>query len=264
MSSRRRLTSLFIGLLKRDRKSFQRLAGACFKENDRRFYSTALLKRSRRLDDRLSIEIRTSGRIFRRHRQFRTLFKQSGLSHIVNVKTGDQRQAGTDANVKLILHAESGQKSDEISLDYLFRDDFERGQLDSFQLKNLGHLGDIHKIELWRDNSGLGADWYVDYIEIENVDSRQRFVFPLFRWIKAHKHYIVRHMDNCLPQYDEEPDYRAEELEEKRRHYHCMAKFDGGPAQVSNAPATGIGNEPSHEKTNNLGFRPGPTQTSIC
>ena len=25
-----------------------------------------------------------------------------------------------------------------------------------------------------------------------------------------------------------------------------------------------ITNEPSHEKTNNLGFRPGPTQTGLC
>ena len=233
--SRRRLTFLLLGLLKRDSsKAFQRLTCACFGEYDKRSYSTFALSRPRvRLDDHLSVEFRANDLSARRHQQIRTLFKQSGLSHIVSVKTGDQLQAGTDANVKLILHAEAGQKSDEISLDYLFRDDFERGQLDSFQLKNLGHLEDIHKIELWRDNKGLGADWYVDYIEIENVNSRQRFVFPLFRWIKAHKHYIVRHMDNCLPQLDEEPEYRWEELEEKRKHYHCMMKFDGGPAQVS-------------------------------
>ena len=162
----------------------------------------------------------------------RNLFAHSKLSYIVNVKTGDQLQAGTDANVKLVLHAESGEKSEAIPLDYMFRDDFERGQLDSFQLKNISHLKDIHKIELWRDNSGIGSDWFVDYIEIEDVDSRKRFMFPLFRWIKAHKHYIVRHMDNCLPQFDPEQEYRREELEAKRKEYGCYMKIAGGPAQV--------------------------------
>ena len=161
----------------------------------------------------------------------RKLFKHSNVSYIVSVKTGDQLQAGTDAHVRLILHAES-EKSESILLDYPFRDDFERGQLDTFQLKNLGHLKDIHKIELWRDNFGGGAEWFVDYIEVEDVSSRKRFMFPLFRWIRANKHYIVRHMDNCLPQFDHEPEYRREELEAKRKEYQCAMRIDGGPAQV--------------------------------
>ena len=233
----RRLSFLFLGLNKRDRKAFHKLIGTSFREYDMKYegsYSTCALSRSRvRLHERLSVEYCARDRGARQQQPIRTLFKHSALSHIISVKTGDQLQAGTDANVKLVLHAESGQKSDEISLNYLFRDDFERGQLDTFQLKNLRHLKDIHKIELWRDDSGLGADWYVDYIEIEDVNSRKRFVFPLFRWIKAHKQYIVRHMDNCLPQFDEEPEYRQEELEERRRHYQCQIRVDGGPAQVS-------------------------------
>ena len=167
-------------------------------------------------------------------RQVRTLFQQSSnVSYIVTVKTGDQLLAGTDANVRIVLHAESGEKSSAISLNHPFRDDFERGQSDIFKLKNLGHLKDIHKIEIWRDDSGHGAEWFVDYIEIQNVNSEEQFLFPIFRWIKPNRRYIVRHMDNCLPQFDPEPDYRREELEAKRNQYQCNMRIDGGPAQVS-------------------------------
>lgn len=228
----KRLTFLRYGFRKADRKEFMKFLDKCPRTTSsvpKGFYSS--FAQLFRLRDYATVH--TSCRHGTRLQQVRTLFSHSNLSYIVNVKTGDQRQSGTDANVKLVLHSESGKKSEEIALNRLFRDDFEQGQLDTFQLKNLGHLKDIHKIEVWRDDSGLGADWYVDYVEVEDVNSRKRFMFPLFRWIKANKHYLVRHMDNCLPQFDEEPGYRHEDLVEKRKQYQCATKVDGAPAQVS-------------------------------
>lgn len=166
----------------------------------------------------------------------KSIFSYSDVDYVVNVKTGDQIHAGTDANVFIILHSETGEKSKPIKLDYFFRDDFERGQLDVFQLKAIAHLKDIHKIELWRDEKGLASEWFLDYIEIESVASRKRFMFPAFRWIKPNKHYVIRHMDNCLPQFEPEPVYRAEELQQKKEHYECAMKVPGGPAQVSHRP----------------------------
>ncbi|KAL4229828.1 Arachidonate 5-lipoxygenase [Mactra antiquata] len=162
----------------------------------------------------------------------RSIFAYRNVDYIVDVKTGDQIHAGTDANVYIILHSETEEQTKPIKLDYLFRDDFERGQLDSFQLKNIGHLHDITKLELWRDNSGFASDWFVDYIEIEAIQSRKRFMFPLFRWIKPNRRYIVHHMDNCLPQFDPQPKYRQEEMEMKRSVYECGQKVPGGPSQV--------------------------------
>ena len=163
-------------------------------------------------------------------------FSYRDVDYVLNVKTGDQLHAGTDANIYIILHSESGEKSEPIKLDYLFRDDFERGQLDQFKLKSIAHLQDIHKIELYRDDKGVASDWYVDYIELESVASKKRFIFPAFRWIKPDRHYIIHHMDNCLPQMDPEPYYRTTELNQKREDYQCLMKVKGGPAQVSCFP----------------------------
>jgi arachidonate 5-lipoxygenase len=155
------------------------------------------------------------------------------VHYVANVKTGDQLHAGTDANIYIVLYSESGHKSKPINLDYFFRNDFERGQLDQFKLKNVSNLGDIHKIEIWRDDSGIGfSDWFLDYIEIEAEENQKQFMFPVFRWIKPHKHYIIHHMDNFLPQFDPEPKNRLEQLEEKRRAYECATKVPDGPAQV--------------------------------
>jgi len=162
----------------------------------------------------------------------KSIFSYSDIDYVLSVKTGDQLHAGTDANVRIVLHSENGEQSKPMKLDYLFRDDFERGQLDMFQLRDIAHLKDIHKIEIWRDGKGLASDWFVDYIEIESTASRKRFLFPLFRWVKEGRRYVVRHMDNCLPQEDPEPLYRKEELAEKRKHYQCESKYPGSPAQV--------------------------------
>lgn len=162
----------------------------------------------------------------------RSIFSYRNVDYVVNVKTGDQLHAGTDANVYISLYSETGEKTERIKLDYFFRDDFERGQLDSFQLKNIPRYNEIIKIELWRDNAGFGSDWFVDYIEIESIDSRKRFMFPLFRWIKPDRRYIIHHMDNYLPQFDPLPDYRLEEVEIKRAAYECQQKVPNGPSQV--------------------------------
>lgn len=163
----------------------------------------------------------------------RSIFSHRKVNYKVDVKTGDQLQAGTDAKVCIVLHGESGEISDPINLDYFFRDDFERGQLDIFQLQNMKDMKNIHKIEIWRNSVGLGPGWFLDYIEIEDISSTKRFMFPVFRWIKPHKHYVIHHMDNSLPQFDPEPEYRHEELEEKRTQYECTMKVPGGPSQAS-------------------------------
>lgn len=154
--------------------------------------------------------------------------------YIVCVKTGDQLHNGTDANVYIVLHSESGEKTTPINLDYFFRNDFERGQLDTFNLNNISLLNNISKIEIWRDDAGLGSEWFLDFVEIKAVETGNKFMFPVFRWIKPHKRYIIHLMDNFLPQFDPDPVYRLEEMEQKRINYQCAMKVPGGPAQVRN------------------------------
>ena len=68
------------------------------------------------------------------------------LDYEVQVKTGDVKGAGTDANVYLSLISESGIESRAIHLDCKWRDDFEKGNLDSFKVGGISKLGPIGKI----------------------------------------------------------------------------------------------------------------------
>lgn len=150
----------------------------------------------------------------------------------VLVKTGDRKRAGTDANVRIVLHGEDDNATQPVKLDKRFRDDFERGKLDDFQIKDDTYLEKIYKIELWRDNAGYSADWYVDVVEVQNCTTKESFYFPVYRWIKAHHHYEITHLDTSLPQFDPHRYQRKFELEDKRKVYELCPKVEGAPAQV--------------------------------
>ena len=155
---------------------------------------------------------------------------------VIYVKTGDKKHAGTDANVRIKLHNTSGVISDGLTLDNFFRNDFESGQLDVFPIKNMkmkDFSGAVARIEFWRDNAGLGADWYVDKIVVENRKTNDIYIFPVFRWIKPDSHYLIEHLDTSLPQFDPHKDQRKVELDDKREVYQTAQKVPYGPAQVT-------------------------------
>ncbi|OWF44209.1 arachidonate 5-lipoxygenase-like [Mizuhopecten yessoensis] len=151
----------------------------------------------------------------------------------ISVKTGDKKNAGTDANVEICLHCDDGNKTDTYNLDKFFRNDFERGQIDSFTVTGC-RLNKVNYIELWRDTGGILDDWYVDVIEV--VCSKQIFVFPFFRWIKPNYHYKVRHLDTSLPADDPFKEQREMELKDARKQYELTVKAPGLPPQVKNLP----------------------------
>ena len=158
------------------------------------------------------------------------------VDYIFFVRTGDRKNAGTDANIKVILYGDSGKKTDKIRLHNTFKNDFERGQLDTFNVKKQVKLRNLEKIELWRDNFGLGSEWYVDYITVRRKDRNDEFNFPIFRWIVAKKHYIFRLNDTMLPQQDPEAEQRWHELKTKKEKYIAIQKFAQGPSQVRFEP----------------------------
>ena len=63
--------------------------------------------------------------------------KGPSSEYTVYVRTGDRLNAGTDANVKIRLHDEKGNVSDDICLDNFFSNDFERGAFDQFDVSIL-------------------------------------------------------------------------------------------------------------------------------
>lgn len=156
--------------------------------------------------------------------------------YIIYVRTGDKKFAGTDANVKIKLHSENGNVSDDIVLDESFRNEFESGAIDTFNVKNLHGFGAISKIEFWRDDQGIADGWYVDRILIENQKNHDLYPFPVYRWIKADYHYVIKVTDTSLPQFDPDRDQRHMELDDKKKAYELSIKGPGMPAQVKKIP----------------------------
>ncbi|XP_064100109.1 polyunsaturated fatty acid lipoxygenase ALOX15B-like isoform X2 [Macrobrachium nipponense] len=63
------------------------------------------------------------------------------------------------------------------------------------------------------------------------------WVFPLQRWVAAHRKYQIYLHDTFLPQDDLHPSSRQTDLDEKRKEYTYKQNVEGGPAQIENLPS---------------------------
>lgn len=69
------------------------------------------------------------------------LFSTAKVEVEVTVKTGDVRGAGTDSNIYCALIDEEGKRSRDIILNCLWENNFERGDVDVFKVKEVGEIG---------------------------------------------------------------------------------------------------------------------------
>ncbi|XP_071319469.1 polycystin-1 [Trachinotus anak] len=103
-----------------------------------------------------------------------------GLYHYrVLVKTGWRRGAGTTAHVGISLYGmnKSGPR-------HLQRDGaFQRGSLDQFHLETDHNLGEVWKIRIWHDNTGLDPSWYVQHVVVWDPQTDHMFFFLLEDWL---------------------------------------------------------------------------------
>eukprot|EP00057_Strongylocentrotus_purpuratus_P032934 XP_789433.2 PREDICTED: arachidonate 5-lipoxygenase [Strongylocentrotus purpuratus] len=166
--------------------------------------------------------------------------KSSGFSRTkdynIHVKTGDRKGAGTDANVYIALHNDQGKRSRDIQLDCKFKNDFERGKVDTYPVSNLPNFGRISMIELWRDDAGLNDDWYVDSVTVDHVRSKERYIFPLHRWVRDVMKLFINENDISLPQDDLKQEQRQFELLKKRSLYEFECKSEGLIPQIKTFP----------------------------
>ena len=61
------------------------------------------------------------------------------------------------------------------------RDKWERDQIDEFSVESVG-LGDLKKIRLGHDNSGLKPGWYVSHATIDCPAVGKTWRFPVGKW----------------------------------------------------------------------------------
>ncbi|XP_034415177.1 polycystin-1 [Cyclopterus lumpus] len=105
-----------------------------------------------------------------------------GLYHYrVLVKTGWRRRAGTTAHVGISLYGVTKSGSRHLQRDGAFQ----RGSLDQFHLETDDNLGEIWKIRIWHDNTGLHPSWYVQHVVVWDPQTDHMFFFLLEDWLSV-------------------------------------------------------------------------------
>ncbi|KAJ4942095.1 hypothetical protein JOQ06_011964, partial [Pogonophryne albipinna] len=95
--------------------------------------------------------------------------------------TGDERGAGTDANVFVTLFGDYG-ITPKVHLASKSRTAFERGKTDVFRIRT-HNVGSLKKIRIEHDNTGLSANWFLDRVVVTDViRPHLRFYFACNNW----------------------------------------------------------------------------------
>uniref|UniRef100_H2ZAW4 PLAT domain-containing protein n=1 Tax=Ciona savignyi TaxID=51511 RepID=H2ZAW4_CIOSA len=100
----------------------------------------------------------------------------------VHVFTGDVFRGGTDANVFITIFGENGDTGERKLLkSETNTDKFERGKEDIFKLDAVD-LGKLFKVHIRHDNALIQPAWFLDRIELRNLNSGKVTVFPCGAW----------------------------------------------------------------------------------
>uniref|UniRef100_A0A3Q3WIH2 PLAT domain-containing protein n=1 Tax=Mola mola TaxID=94237 RepID=A0A3Q3WIH2_MOLML len=114
---------------------------------------------------------------------------EDALEHTykVSVRTGDMHGAGTDANVFLTIYGDLGDTGEhKLAKSENNKNKFERGEVDKFTIEAVD-LGQVFKIRVRHDNSMLAADWYLDQVEVVDVETEEAYMFLCERWLSTKK-----------------------------------------------------------------------------
>ena len=102
--------------------------------------------------------------------------------YVITVHTSDIRFAGTDASVYCRLHGD-GVTTEAFLLENS-ADNFERNKTDRFYIRGID-VGQWQSLEIWHDNSGLGAGWHLDYVKVKDEAAGVEMTFPCGSWLDA-------------------------------------------------------------------------------
>ncbi|CAD5121003.1 DgyrCDS9547 [Dimorphilus gyrociliatus] len=109
------------------------------------------------------------------------------IKYTVDVYTGDQSGAGTNANVFLTMYGSKGDSGEQqLTKSETHFDKFERNHCDKFYIEN-ADLGKLFKIFIRHDDSGLRSDWFLDRVEINDEFHGDKYIFYCERWLAKKK-----------------------------------------------------------------------------
>ena len=102
--------------------------------------------------------------------------------YIIQIQTGKKMLTKTNADVFIRLYDDRNQQSEDILLEQSVTNKipFDKQALDEFHTGTWKNLSDLKKIQLWftgEKNQG----WIVEFVQIEDLDSRRIYCFPVVR-----------------------------------------------------------------------------------
>ncbi|XP_014828891.1 PREDICTED: arachidonate 5-lipoxygenase [Poecilia mexicana] len=154
-------------------------------------------------------------------------------SYTVTVATGSQWFAGTDDYVYITLVGTEG-CSERTLLDKPLYNDFERGAVDSYNVKVDENLGDIVLVKIEKKKYWMQDDWYCRYVTIK-TPCGDYVEFPCFRWLVDDKEVVLRDGRAFLPQDDKTSivkQHRQKELDQRRKAYRWKEWQPGFPLSI--------------------------------
>ncbi|XP_036179562.1 lipoxygenase homology domain-containing protein 1 isoform X1 [Myotis myotis] len=109
--------------------------------------------------------------------------KDKSTTFQVTIKTGDKKNAGTDANVFITLFG----TQDDTGMALLKSsktnsNPFERDSIDVFTVEALD-LGDLWRVRIGHDNSGKAPGWFVEWVEVDAPSLGKSMTFPCGLWL---------------------------------------------------------------------------------
>uniref|UniRef100_A0A673AWU2 Arachidonate 5-lipoxygenase a n=1 Tax=Sphaeramia orbicularis TaxID=375764 RepID=A0A673AWU2_9TELE len=154
--------------------------------------------------------------------------------YTVTVATGSQWFAGTDDYIYITLVG-TERCSERTLLDKPLYNDFERGAVDSYDVRVGEILGDIVLVKIEKKKYWVQDDWYCRYVTVK-TPAGDYVEFPCFRWLVDDKEVVLRDgQGSHLPQ-DEKTSlvkqHRQKELETRRKTYRWKEWQPGFPMSI--------------------------------
>ncbi|KAJ8248593.1 hypothetical protein GJAV_G00243660 [Gymnothorax javanicus] len=154
-------------------------------------------------------------------------------NYTVTVATGTQWFAGTDSYIYVTLVG-SERVSEKSLLDKPLYNDFERGAVDSYDVKVAEDLGEIVFVKIEKRKYWIQDDWYCRYITVK-TPSGEYLEFPCYRWVADDKEVVLRDGRARLPQQDHTrlvKQHRLKELETRQKLYRWREWQPGFPMSI--------------------------------
>ncbi|KAM6997168.1 polyunsaturated fatty acid 5-lipoxygenase [Tautogolabrus adspersus] len=154
-------------------------------------------------------------------------------AYTVTVSTGSQWFAGTDDYIYITLIG-TERCSERTLLDKPLYNDFERGAVDSYDVRVGEDLGDIVLVKIEKKKYWVQDAWYCKYITVK-TPSGDYIEFPCFRWLVDDKEMVLRDGRAHLPQDDKislVKQHRLKELDMRRKTYRWKEWQPGFPMSI--------------------------------